>query len=176
LFRTKLFSKVLVQYVYDELDIKCDCVEYDYDFSHEPDHSDDENAFYTGKKTHKYNVKKKKKLKENYLTESNLRSLFKRLDIDLTGKIKMITSQYDLPMEFDYMMTPSTVRSYLNSYGPMYGIEIDGHMFLYQNQNSRKMIVDIDDRRYPESKIMDMLGVPPMGITLDDIVDTFVKE
>jgi hypothetical protein len=71
LFRTKLFSKVLVQYVYDELDIKCDCVEYDYDFSHEPDHSDDENAFYTSKKTHKYNVKKKKKLKENYLTESN---------------------------------------------------------------------------------------------------------
>ena len=110
------------------------------------------------------------------ISESSLKSLFKRLGIDLTGKINMVTSQYDVPMEFDTFMTPYTVRSYLNAYGPMFTIDIDGQMFLYQDQNGRKMIVDKFDRIIPISKLMDMLGIPPIGITIDDIIDTFVEE
>ena len=38
------------------------------------------------------------------------------------------------------------------------------------------MIVDTNDRTYSEDQILDKLGIPPMGLTLNDIVDTFVEE
>ena len=38
------------------------------------------------------------------------------------------------------------------------------------------MIIDTNDRTYSEDQILNKLGIPPMGLTLDDIVDTFVEE
>ena len=53
-YKHKMFSKVLIEYVYKYTGVKCDCIQYDYDFV------DDD---YTFSKTKKYNVKKKKKIK-----------------------------------------------------------------------------------------------------------------
>jgi hypothetical protein len=62
----------------------------------------------------------------------------------------------------------------------MYVIEIGSQIYLYQYQQLtnevRKMIVDTNDRTYSEDQILNKLGIPPMGLTLDDIVDTFVEE
>lgn len=174
LFRTKLFSKVLVQYVYDELGIKCDCVEYDYDFSHEPDHSDDENAFYTSK-TNKYNVKKKKNIKESFLIESKLKNLIiDRLGVDLTGMIERINDRYDLPIEFDNVITPRVLEAYINLYGPLYLIKTTEKNLLYQNRDGYKVIADYMDRTYSESEVMELLGLPPIGLSVDDIISAFV--
>jgi hypothetical protein len=61
-----------------------------------------------------------------------------------------------------------------------YVIEIGSQMFLYQHQQLlnevRKLIVDTNDKSYSEDQILNKLGIPPMGLTLDDIVDTFVEE
>ena len=48
-FRHKIFSKVLIDYVYDKTNIKCDCIDYYYGFDNEQD------RFI-------YNLKKKKKV------------------------------------------------------------------------------------------------------------------
>ena len=174
LFRTKLFSKVLVQYVYDELGIKCDCVQYDYDFIHEPDLSDDEDAFYTSK-TYKYNVKKKKKLKESFLIESKLKNLIiDRLGVDLTGMIERINDRYDLPIEFDNLIHPRILDVYINKYGPLYLIKTNEKNLLYQNRDGNKVIGDYMNRTYSESKVIELLGLPPIGLSIDDIISAFV--
>ena len=71
-YRHKIFSKVLVEYVYDKFGIKCDCVQYDYGYE-EKTHVDDGGDEYvrTEYKTKKYNVKKKKKIKES-VKKSNI--------------------------------------------------------------------------------------------------------
>ena len=67
LSRKKIFSDVLVKYVYDNTGFKCDCVDYYYDF----DHSGEKSTEY------RFNVKKRKKttIRENFLTEANLKNL-----------------------------------------------------------------------------------------------------
>ena len=57
-YRHRMFSKVLIEYVYKYTGVKCDCIQYDY-FS-DTHYNDDD---YTFAKTKKYNVKKKKKIK-----------------------------------------------------------------------------------------------------------------
>ena len=71
-YKHKMFSKVLVNYIYDKFGIKCDCVQYDYNFKEEK-HLDDEGDEYehTSSKTRRYNVKKKKKIKES-VEDSNV--------------------------------------------------------------------------------------------------------
>ena len=54
------------------------------------------------------------------------------MGIDLTGKIHMVTNSYELPFEFnERIITPQTLRLYLNKYGPMYVIEIGSQIYLY---------------------------------------------
>lgn len=174
LFRTKLFSKVLVQYVYDELGIKCDCVQYDYDFTYDPNQSDDENDFYTSK-TNKYNVKKKKKIDESFLIESKLKNLIiDRLGVDLTGMIERINDRYDLPIEFDNLINPLILDVYINKYGPLYLIRTNEKNLLYQNRDGNKVIGDYMNRTYSESKVIELLGLPPIGLSIDDIISAFV--
>jgi hypothetical protein len=52
-YRHRMFSKVLIEYVYKYTGVKCDCIQYDYNFVDND----------TSPKTKKYNVKKKKKIK-----------------------------------------------------------------------------------------------------------------
>jgi len=49
-YKHKMFSKVLVNYIYDKFGIKCDCVQYDYNFEEEKyvDDDDDELEEYFG--------------------------------------------------------------------------------------------------------------------------------
>jgi hypothetical protein len=116
------------------------------------------------------------------INESNVRNLLvNRLGVDLTGKIHMVTNSYELPFEFnERIITPQTLRLYLNKYGPMYVIEIGSQMFLYQHQQLlnevRKMIVDTNDKSYSEDQILNKLGIPPIGLSLDDIVESFAEE
>ena len=65
-YKHKMFSKVLVNYIYDKFGIKCDCVQYDYDFKEKEWVGDDGNEYINYlSKTRRYNVKKKKKIKES---------------------------------------------------------------------------------------------------------------
>ena len=62
-FKHKIFSKVLVDYVYEKLGIKCDCVQYESDFKNKRELDSDGTEYdWTKSKTRMYNVKKKKKI------------------------------------------------------------------------------------------------------------------
>ena len=62
-YKHKIFSEVLVDYVYQELGIKCDCIEYEHDFINRYRVDDNEEYHWIDSRTRKYNVKKKKKIK-----------------------------------------------------------------------------------------------------------------
>jgi len=75
-FKHKIFSDVLIEYVYKHTKIKCDCIQYDYDFKPRVEKNyDGEEVEYIGSKTRKYNVKKKKKIKESVDGKSSLENL-----------------------------------------------------------------------------------------------------
>ena len=111
------------------------------------------------------------------ITESKLKEMLKNIaGVDLTGKIDIVTSTYDLPLEFDNVMTPTVLRTYLNHFGPMFIIYGPNKTFLYQNQSGRVVIADSNDRTYSESSLMRHLGIPPMGLSVDDVINTYYKE
>jgi hypothetical protein len=55
-FRKKIFSEVLIEYVYTHTNIKCDCIDYHYGFTNDDDGT-------RSKGRYLYNLKKKKKIK-----------------------------------------------------------------------------------------------------------------
>jgi len=174
-FRHKIFSKVLIDYVYDELGIKCDCVQYDYDFEREVEVDDDGEEYeYTKSNTRKYNVKKKKKIKES--TDKNKMFLKNKLGIDFTGKIKQVTSLYDVPMEFDDVIGPDGIRRYLNFWGPMYLFELDGKKYLYLDVGDHEKFIDEDGNIYIDNEIPERLGIDVMGLRFSDILDMYFNE
>ena len=113
------------------------------------------------------------------INESGLRNLFvKRLGIDLTGKVKILTSVYHIPMEFDEFMTSHMVKVWMNNYGPMYLIELPDEKIIYQKQGKirDKILLSSEGESYQEQEVFDKLGIPPIGLSVDDIVNTFAEE
>ena len=110
------------------------------------------------------------------ISESKLKEMLKKVaGVDLTGKISIITNKDDLPMEFNRMFTPRTLNSYLNNFGPIFLIDGPKKSFLYQNQirNGRIIIADSNGKIHSESSLMDYLGIPPIGLSIDDLINTY---
>ena len=113
------------------------------------------------------------------INESDLRNLLvNRLGIDLTGKVKVLTSVYHIPMVFDEFMDSHMVKVWMNNYGPMYLINLPDETLIYQKQGKirERILLSSEGESYQEQEVLDKLGVPPMGLTLDDIVNTFAEE
>jgi hypothetical protein len=180
-FRHKMFSKVIVDYIYDKFNIKCDCVHYDYNFEREIRYNDDddEEYEYLNYATRKYNVKKKKKIKES--VDKNKKFLIDVMGMDFTDKIKMITSTYDVPMSFDEGVGPEYIRRVLNYFGPMYLVDIDGKKYLYQYRTDNEdgdfeWFHDEHGFNYVDGEIPEQLGISEMGLKFSDIIDMFFNE
>ena len=115
------------------------------------------------------------------INESNVRNLLvNRLGVDLTGKVDMLTSIYHIPTVFvDWMGNP-ILKAWLNNYGPMYLIHLPDEDILYQNHGKGRQGMIIGNllvgNSYTTQDILDRLGIPPIGLSLDDIVDTFAEE
>jgi hypothetical protein len=113
------------------------------------------------------------------INESDLRNLLvNRLGVDLTGKVDMLTSIYHIPTVFVDWMGNHILSAWLNNYGPMYLIHLPDEKILYQKQDKIRdgVIIGSSGGGYTSQEIMDRLGIPPMGLTLDDIVNTFAEE
>jgi len=115
-YKHKMFSKVLVNYIYDKFGIKCDCVQYDYDFKEEK-HMDDEGDEYeyTDSKTRKYNVKKKKKIKESVEDSNVVEQIMDSEGIDVSisygGRVPDINVFYDY-VYFLFKFSNTDVKPY----------------------------------------------------------------
>ena len=122
-----------------------------------------------------YKLNENMKNKNIIITESRFKSFIEdKLGVDLTGKVDLVTTKWELPMEFDRLVTPESLNSYLNRFGPMYSIDIGSTKYLFQDQGDRSVIVDTRDRLYTESEIMEKLGLPPLGVKLMEILNLYV--
>ena len=89
--RHKLFSKVLIELIDDKFKIKCDCIQYDYNFQREVRYSDDdedddeEEYEYVNYDTRKYNIKKKKKIKESIEGSNVVEKILEMAEIKYQG-------------------------------------------------------------------------------------------
>ena len=117
------------------------------------------------------------------ITEANLKNLLvNKLGIDLTGQVEMITNIYDIPKIFLSFIGPTKINDWLNQYGPMYLFTLDYRHILYQYQSNTwteshsGLLMSRSGKTYTDAEFLELLGIPPMGITIQDIIDTFVKE
>jgi hypothetical protein len=107
--------------------------------------------------------------------DKNKRFLKKKLGIDFTNEIQLVTSSYDVPMEFDYVISSDSIRRYLNNFGPMYLFEYDGIKYLYQNRGF-EFFIDENGFDYVDGEIPEKLGIDEMGLRFLDIIDLYFKE
>ena len=102
--------------------------------------------------------------------------LTKVMGMDFTNKIQMITSSYDVPNSFDDGIAPSTIRTYLNFWGPMYLFNINGENYLYQDRGDFEMFID-EGGYWNKDDIPEKLGIGVLGLRFSDIIDMyFYKE
>ena len=107
--------------------------------------------------------------------DKNKKFLTKTMGIDFTNKIQMITSTYDVPNSFDDGIAPSTIRTYLNFWGPMYLVNIDGENYLYQDRGDFEMFID-EGGYWNKDEIPEKLGISVLGLRFSDIIDMYFYE
>jgi len=120
--------------------------------------------------------RRKNRISENTSTsEKNKKFLTKIMGVDFSDKIQQITSTYDVPTSFDDGIAPSTIRTYLNHWGPMYLVKIDGENYLYQDRGDFEMFID-EEGYWNKDEIPEKLGISVLGLRFSDILDMYFYE
>jgi hypothetical protein len=107
--------------------------------------------------------------------DKNKKFLISVMGMDFTDKIQQITSTHDVPTSFDDGIAPSTIRTYLNFWGPMYLVNIDGKNYLYQDRGDFEMFID-EDGYWNKDEIPEKLGIGILGLRFSDILDMYFEE
>jgi hypothetical protein len=111
------------------------------------------------------------------LIESNISNFIKdKLGVDLSDRIHMVTNQYELPMEFDWIISSKVLNQYLNRYGPMYVFEGKKNTYLGQPRKNEWFVVDKRDYEVSELDVMKDLGIEMLGLSLNDLVSEYINE
>ena len=122
------------------------------------------------------------------ITENQYNDLFKRktdkfkeflkneLDLDFLNSIEMVTSTYDVPMEFDECYSTPYLRRILNNWGPMYLFKYNHMMWLYQKRSDFEWFMNEDCNDYVDNEILDWIGISDYGFKFSDIIDLFFEE
>jgi hypothetical protein len=88
----------------------------------------------------------------------------------------MVTNQYELPMEFDWIISSKVLNQYLNRYGPMYVFEGKKNTYLGQPRKNEWFVVDKRDYEVSELDVMKDLGIEMLGLSLNDLVSEYINE
>lgn len=111
------------------------------------------------------------------ITESKLKDFIKkRFGIDLTNKIEMVQTKWDVPMEFDDAISGTLLNQYLNKYGPMFLIKIKNREYLYQDQSGHTFILHPSGFDFTELEFMKKLGIEDLGLSMRDLIDMYFEE
>jgi len=113
-------------------------------------------------------------LNEN--VEKNKKFLTNHMGMDFTDKIQLVTSSYDVPMEFDQFVSPQMINRGLNKWGPMYLFELNGYKFLYQDRGEYEYFMDEVGIDYVDNEIPEQLGLDELGLGFSDIIDLYFNE
>jgi hypothetical protein len=110
------------------------------------------------------------------IKESQLKSFIKnKLGVDLTDRINIVTNKWELPMEFDKVISPRGLNEYLNKYGPMFAIETKNNLYLTQDRGRDIgwFTVDKYDRIVDDFEVMTNLGVGKLGLSMNDLISMY---
>jgi hypothetical protein len=111
------------------------------------------------------------------ITENKLKSFIsKRLGVDLSNKIQMITSYNELPDKFKIFIKRVDINEYLNSDGPMFLFSTENGEYLYQNWKYGSMIIDYRGTEINDSKLLELLGVDMLGINIEELIKLYFEE
>ena len=111
------------------------------------------------------------------ITEDKLKNLIKKkFNLDLTGKIKMVTSASQVPYEFDERFSSRLLNNMMNMAGPMYLVKHLGEYYLIQPMGYNDYrVLDTRQGYLSEMELYEKLGMPPF-ISLTDLINTYYKE
>ena len=113
-------------------------------------------------------------LNEN--VDKNKKFLTNHMGVDFTDKIKQVTSTYDVPMSFDEGVGSNLINRWLNHWGPMYLVNVNGKDYLYQNRGDFEMFIDEEGYDYVDGEILEQLGIDELGLRFSDIIDLYFNE
>jgi len=105
-----------------------------------------------------------------------------KFNFDLTGKIEMITSRYQVPRTFDSIIPDNVAKRLLNSYGPMYLITMNENkdmVYIFQPQKNGNEIDDLILDRYgwlTDREFMKMWGIDKLGLDMNVLIDIYFEE
>lgn len=111
------------------------------------------------------------------INENRLKDLVKReFNLDLTGKVKMVTSASQVPYEFDAMFSSKVLNNMMNKAGPMYMIKHYGEYYLIQPMSRNECrVLDTRQGYLSENDLYEKLGIPPI-ISLMDLINAYLEE
>ena len=129
--------------------------------------------------TRKYNVKKKKKIKESIDKKKKL--FIDLLGEDLIDSIQKITEAKQLPIEFLKSLGTSRIQQYIDAYGPLYYFVFEGEPFIYKNRVSPKgeeyeMFINSKGESFFNGQITNRLGLDYTGLKFSEVIDMFLNE
>jgi hypothetical protein len=111
------------------------------------------------------------------ISESQVKNMIKKyFNKDLSNDIEMITDYWDLPIEFRRLMSKNAGNHYLNAFGPMFLIRADGNNYLAQDRVEKWFIADSSDIEISERKLMNLLGISPLGLSIQELIDAYIDE
>ena len=111
------------------------------------------------------------------IAENKLKSFIsKRLGVDLSNKIQMITSYEELPDKFKIFLKRIDINEYLNSGGPMFLFSTKNGEYLYQNWKYGSLIIDYRNTDIDDSKLLKLLGVDMLGIDIEGLIELYFEE
>jgi len=112
---------------------------------------------------------------DNESMDKNKKLINNIVGFDFSGRIKQITSTYDVPMEFDECLTSESINLYLNFWGPIYLFDLDGVKYLYQDRGF-EFFMDEYCNDYVDDEIHERIGIDLLGLRFSDIIDMYFEE
>ena len=112
----------------------------------------------------------------NESVDKKKKFLINHMGQDFNGKIKEIKDTYDVPMSFDEGIGHKLVNLWLDHWGPMYLVNINGKKYLYQDRGDFEIFYDEDGFDYVDDEILEELGIDVLGLRFKDIIDMFYNE
>ncbi len=112
------------------------------------------------------------------ITESSIKKFIKdKFNVDLTGKIELVQTKYDVPTRFDDYITSWQLNLWLNNYGPMYLITIGNFKWLYQRQHKEYyFFMDFLGNEISEKEFMVIVGLRQLGLSMDQLIRIYFTE
>lgn len=111
------------------------------------------------------------------ISESQVKHIIKKFfKKDFSEKIQMIQNWDDLSYKFKKVFgLKRRFNNYLNMFGPMYIILVDGIEYLTQNRKQGWDIVDDNNNSISEDELMNLLGISTLGISMNEFIDAYVN-